>query len=78
MFGWYERRRIGEYGGIVAELTERLNEALANRYRIERELGQGGMAKVFLARDLKYERAVAVKVLRPDLAAEIGPTRFLQ
>jgi len=62
----------------VAELTERLNEALANRYRIERELGQGGMAKVFLARDLKYERAVAVKVLRPDLAAEIGPTRFLQ
>jgi len=62
----------------VVELLERLGVALAARYKIERELGQGGMAKVFLAHDLKYERAVAVKVLRPDLAAEIGATRFLR
>jgi serine/threonine-protein kinase len=57
---------------------DRLDTALAARYRIERELGQGGMARVFLAHDLKYERAVAVKVLRPELAAEVGPTRFLR
>ncbi|MGH7517824.1 MAG: protein kinase domain-containing protein [Gemmatimonadales bacterium] len=62
----------------MSELFERLSAALAARYRLQRELGQGGMAKVFLAHDLKYERAVAVKVLRPDLAAEVGPTRFLQ
>jgi eukaryotic-like serine/threonine-protein kinase len=62
----------------VVELLERLGVAVAARYKIERELGQGGMAKVFLAHDLKYERAVAVKVLRPDLAAEIGATRFLR
>ncbi|HET9481519.1 MAG TPA: serine/threonine-protein kinase, partial [Candidatus Polarisedimenticolia bacterium] len=62
----------------MAELLDRLETALASRYHIERELGQGGMARVFLARDLKYERAVAVKVLRPELAAEVGPTRFLR
>jgi serine/threonine-protein kinase len=62
----------------MSELLERLEVALAARYRIERQLGQGGMAKVFLARDLKYERAVAIKVLRPDLAAEVGPARFLR
>ncbi len=62
----------------MAELLERLNEVLAARYQIQRELGQGGMAKVFLAHDLKYEREVAVKVLRPDLSAEVGPTRFLR
>jgi len=59
-------------------LFERLGEALASRYKVERELGQGGMAKVFLAHDLKYERAVAVKVLRPDVAADVGATRFLR
>ncbi len=62
----------------MAELLDRLGGAIAARYRVERELGQGGMAKVFLAHDLKYERAVAVKVLRPDLAAEVGATRFLR
>jgi serine/threonine-protein kinase len=62
----------------VTELLERLSTALATRYRIQRELGQGGMAKVFLAHDLKYEREVAVKVLRTDIAAEVGATRFLQ
>ncbi len=64
-------------GATVAELLERLGAALAARYRIQRELGQGGMAVVFLAHDLKYEREVAVKVLRPDLAAEVGAVRFL-
>jgi serine/threonine protein kinase/tetratricopeptide (TPR) repeat protein len=62
----------------MAELLERVTETLATRYRIQRELGQGGMAKVYLAHDLKYERAVAVKVLRPDLAAEMGASRFLR
>jgi serine/threonine protein kinase/tetratricopeptide (TPR) repeat protein len=62
----------------MTDLTERLTEALASRYRIERELGQGGMARVFLAHDLKYERGVAIKVLKPELASEIGPGRFLR
>ena len=55
----------------------RLTAALADRYRIERELGQGGMATVYLAHDLKHDRKVAIKVLRPELAAVIGAERFL-
>src|ERR1700675_4785539 len=55
----------------------RLTAALADRYRIERELGQGGMATVYLAQDLKHDRKVAIKVLRPELAAVIGADRFL-
>jgi serine/threonine-protein kinase len=51
--------------------------ALADRYRIERELGSGGMATVFLAQDLRHDRKVAIKVLRPELAAVIGAARFL-
>ncbi len=58
--------------------TERLATALADRYRLERELGQGGMATVYLALDLKHHRRVAIKVLRPELAAAIGPERFLR
>jgi eukaryotic-like serine/threonine-protein kinase len=54
----------------------RLQAALAERYRIERELGQGGMATVYLAEDLKHHRRVALKVLRPELAATLGPERF--
>ncbi len=57
---------------------ERLRESLADRYRLERELGQGGMATVYLAEDLKHHRKVAVKVLRPELAAALGPERFLR
>ncbi len=56
---------------------ERLVAALADRYRIERELGAGGMATVYLAQDLKHDRQVAIKVLRPELAAVIGAERFL-
>jgi serine/threonine-protein kinase len=54
-----------------------LTEALRERYRIERELGAGGMATVYLAQDLKHDRKVAIKVLRPELAAVIGAERFL-
>ena len=56
---------------------ERLRASLADRYRIERELGQGGMATVYLADDLRHGRKVAIKVLRPELAAVIGAERFL-
>ncbi|MFV1988758.1 MAG: protein kinase, partial [Gemmatimonadota bacterium] len=56
---------------------DNLTAALADRYQIEREIGQGGMATVYLAKDLKHERQVAVKVLRPELAAAIGAERFL-
>src|SRR4051794_4190416 len=61
----------------VSTTPERLIEALADRYLLERELGQGGMATVYLARDLRHDRRVAVKVLRPELAAIIGAERFL-
>ena len=54
-----------------------LAAALTDRYRLERELGQGGMATVYLAHDLKHQRSVAIKVLRPELAAVIGAERFL-
>jgi serine/threonine-protein kinase len=57
---------------------ERLITALADRYRIERELGAGGMATVYLAQDLKHDRKVAVKVLREDLSASLGKDRFLR
>jgi hypothetical protein len=58
-------------------VMERLNAALTGRYRIERELGQGGMATVFLADDVRHERKVALKVLKPELAAVVGAERFL-
>ncbi|HEU4524905.1 MAG TPA: serine/threonine-protein kinase, partial [Gemmatimonadales bacterium] len=55
-----------------------LGEALPDRYRLERELGRGGMATVYLARDLRHDRQVAIKVLHPALAASLGPERFLR
>src|SRR2546430_17296196 len=61
----------------MTDLLVHLQTALAERYAIERELGQGGMAVVFLARDLKHRRAVAIKVLRPELAMALGADRFL-
>jgi hypothetical protein len=62
----------------MPEMLDRLKAALAARYAIERELGSGGMATVWLARDLRYARPVAVKVLRPDLSAALGADRFLR
>src|SRR6476659_2347529 len=58
--------------------VESLRAALAGRYELQRELGAGGMATVYLAEDLKHDRKVAIKVLRPDLAAVIGAERFLR
>ncbi len=60
----------------MTEQTDRLTAALADRYTIERELGAGGMATVYLAEDVKHHRKVAVKVLRPELAAILGTERF--
>jgi hypothetical protein len=62
----------------LADVAERLQAALRGRYAIERELGRGGMATVFLADDLKHHRKVALKVLDPKLAAVLGPERFLR
>jgi serine/threonine protein kinase/tetratricopeptide (TPR) repeat protein len=57
-------------------LQERLESGLASRYTLERELGRGGMAIVFLAQDIRHDRKVALKVLRPEISAEIGAERF--
>ena len=61
----------------MSEQLDRLKASLAERYAIERELGEGGMATVYLAEDLKHNRKVALKVLRPELAAVVGAERFL-
>src|SRR5215213_9587409 len=53
-----------------------LREGLADRYTLERELGRGGMATVYLAQDLRHDRPVALKVLQPELASSLGPERF--
>src|SRR5512134_591419 len=61
----------------MTAVPPRLTTALADRYRIERELGAGGMATVYLAEDLKHDRKVAIKVLKPELAAVLGAERFV-
>ena len=61
----------------MTDLRGRLQPALADRYAIERELGQGGMATVYLAQDLKHDRKVAIKVLKPELSASVDADRFL-
>lgn len=61
----------------MLDAITRLNAALTDRYCVEREVGAGGMATVYLAADLRHHRRVAVKVLRPELAAAVGAARFL-
>jgi serine/threonine-protein kinase len=62
---------------MSATKTERLSAALSGRYVVEREIGEGGMATVYLAEDVKHGRKVALKVLKPELAAVVGAERFL-
>jgi serine/threonine-protein kinase len=62
----------------MTDVVPRLADALADRYTIERQIGRGGMATVYLARDLKHDRPVALKVLEPELAATVGHDRFLR
>jgi len=62
----------------MTQLRDRLRSTLADRYDVEREVGRGGMATVYLAHDRKHDRQVALKVLHPDLAASLGPDRFLR
>ncbi len=62
----------------MADTFDRLKTALADHYAIAEEIGQGGMATVYLASDLKHDRLVAIKVLRPELAAVLGAERFVQ
>jgi serine/threonine-protein kinase len=61
----------------MTDMIPRLNAALSGRYSIERQLGEGGMATVYLAEDLKHHRKVALKVLKPELSAIVGAERFL-
>ena len=63
---------------VMSESFERLKSALSDRYEVQRELGQGGMATFYLAHDVRHKRNVAVKVLRPELAAILGAERFLK
>src|SRR6476659_4076050 len=62
----------------MTDVQSHLTIALADRYRVQRELGEGGMATVYLAQDLKHDRRVAIKVLKPELAVVIGAGRFLR
>ena len=69
---------LAQHQPPMTDLIERLRTALADRYRLERIIGRGGMATVFLAQDLRHDRPVALKVLHSDLAATLGPDRFLR
>src|SRR4051812_22799585 len=62
----------------MSDLLSRLQNGLSGSYSVQREIGRGGMATVYLAEDLKRHRKVAIKVLHPELAAALGPDRFMQ
>jgi serine/threonine protein kinase len=70
--------RTSAPGFSLTAIDSPLADALKERYLLEKELGRGGMATVYLARDLRHDRPVALKVLRPDLAASVGAERFLR
>ncbi|MFL5507861.1 MAG: protein kinase domain-containing protein [Gemmatimonadales bacterium] len=72
------RRNLLSDGTSLTELLQRLRSALGDRFELQREVGRGGMATVFLALDRKHDRRVALKVLHPELAASLGPERFLR
>ncbi|MBV8203335.1 MAG: serine/threonine protein kinase, partial [Acidobacteria bacterium] len=72
------RDRVSELGTVQAQIEQQLQQALRDGYRIERELGAGGMGTVLLAEDLRHGRKVAIKVLRPEVAASMGTERFLR
>jgi non-specific serine/threonine protein kinase len=78
MASWHALMRTDHPSGEYETQVERLREGLADRYRIERELGRGGMATVYLADDLKHDRKVAIKTLHAQLAATIAHHRFLK
>ena len=73
-----DRPATDRFGSLLIGGAASVPETLADRYHIERELGRGGMATVYLAQDLRHHRNVAVKVLRPELAAALGRERFLR
>ena len=76
---WSRRRGEDQHiGARVTDPLDRLTATLADRYRIEREIGAGGMATVYLAEDLRHKRRVALKVMRSELAGALGPERFLR
>jgi hypothetical protein len=74
----FENGAVEWFAALLAESPRRLPDLLAGRYRVDREIGAGGMAIVYVARDLKHDREVALKVLRADLSAVIGAERFLE
>src|SRR5919206_3246797 len=75
---WQSRRSLCDEtrSTMSSAQLDRLGTALAGRYTVDRELGRGGMSTVYLADDLKHRRKVAIKVLRPELGALLGPERF--
>jgi TolB-like protein len=73
-----DRGASERFAGLAAEPDSVLPELLGDRYRVGRELGRGGMARVYLAHDLKHARNVAIKVIRPELSASLGHDRFLR
>ena len=68
----------GPYLPLMGEPFDQLRAAMADRYTLERELGAGGMATVYLAHDVRHNRKVAIKIMQPELAALIGAERFLK
>ncbi len=78
VFGLLPPLGTSPYIALMSDLLDRTAAALAGRYTVESLLGAGGMASVFLARDEKHQRRVAVKVIRPELAAVLGHDRFLR